>query len=83
MHTAIGRKAKDKISGFAGVITGYAEYISGCAQFLIAPEVGKDGALRDGAWLDAQRVEIDQRAKPVALDNTKTPGPDRAPVRRY
>lgn len=32
----LGQKAKDRITGFAGTITGKVEYITGCNQVLLA-----------------------------------------------
>lgn len=72
-----GKKYKDKITGFEGVATGKAEYISGCNQALLAPTVGSDGALKDSQWLDVQRLE-ELPGKTIALDNGDAPGCDRA-----
>lgn len=83
MHSALlGRKVKDRITGFAGVVTGYVYYISGCNQALVVPPVGKDGKNADSNWFDVQRLEIDAKAKPIVLNNAATPGPDRAPPAR-
>lgn len=79
MHENLGRKAKDVITGFEGVATGYAEYVSGCAQFLLAAP-SKDGKPGESVWVDEQRLKF--TGKPLVLDNSKTPGCDAtAPVR--
>ena len=77
----LGMKAKDKISGFTGTITGRCEYVSGCTQLLLAPTVGKDGAARSSEWFDEQRCERVGTTM-LKLDNGKTPGFDRAAPKR-
>ncbi len=77
----LGDSAKDVVTGFAGVITGKAEYISGCSQALIVPPVAADGAYREGQWFDIQRIEI-TAVKKVQLDNTRTPGADKEAPKR-
>lgn len=53
----LGQKAKDKITGFKGVITGRAEYLYGCDQYCLVPQV-KDGEIKEAHWFDEGRVEI-------------------------
>lgn len=73
----LGRKYKDKITGFEGVVTGQCQYISGCNQALLAPAIGEDGAFKEAHWFDVQRLEI-QDGEPVVLDNGAIPGCDKA-----
>ena len=73
----LGRKVKDKITGFEGTVTGFVVYISGCNQALIIPPA-KDGKMGDGCWIDEQRLEYVDASK-VVLDNGATPGCDAAP----
>lgn len=77
----LGQKAKDVVTGFTGVITGQAKYLTGCTQWLLVPSVKEDGGYRDGNWFDEQRLEVlDETA--ISFDNSKTPGPDlQAPKR--
>jgi len=76
----LGIKAKDKITGFEGVVTGVCKYISGCNQALLTPPV-KDGAYVEPHWFDVQRVEA-LEGVPVVLDNSETPGFDKAAPKR-
>lgn len=76
-----GRKVKDRITGFTGVVTGVVNYISGCNQALIAPPVGADGKLPDSQWFDVQRLEV-VSDETITLDNGATPGCDMAPPKR-
>lgn len=78
----LGRTGKDKITGFVGVITGHARYISGCSQVLLSPKAGADGAAKDAQWFDEQRIEIDESVPAIVLNNADTPGCDRAAPKR-
>lgn len=77
----LGRKYRDRITGFTGVATGYVTYITGCNQVLLAPTVGQDGTLRDSSWFDEQRLE-QVGSELVELDNGNTPGCDKAAPKR-
>lgn len=82
MNIELGHTYRDRITDFTGVATGKATYISGCSQVLISPKVSSDGAVRDSAWFDEQRLEKIAGSEVVKLDNRETPGCDRpAPIR--
>lgn len=53
----LGKKAKDKITGFEGTLTGKASYITGCDQYLLQPSA-KDGEFKNGVWIDSGRLEV-------------------------
>jgi hypothetical protein len=53
----LGAKVKDKITGFEGITTGKASYITGCDQFLVQPPV-KNGDFVEGRWFDIGRLDI-------------------------
>lgn len=53
-----GKRAKDKVTGFEGIITAKCFYIYGCAQYLLMPTVDKDGKKQNGEWFDEGRIEI-------------------------
>lgn len=72
-----GSPVRDKITGFAGTLTGRCDYISGCSQGLVTPKVGADGAFKGSEWFDLQRLEQGD-GEMVVLDNSSTPGPDKA-----
>lgn len=77
----LGRTYKDKITGFQGIATGHARYISGCSQVLVAPKTNADGSLRDSQWFDEQRLEA-VGEEVMTLDNGDTPGCDKAAPKR-
>lgn len=72
----LGSTATDIISGFRGVATGRATYLTGCDQYLLSPQLDKDGKQQLSAWFDVQRLKVDDTVAVVKLDNTETPGAD-------
>lgn len=53
----LGKQAKDKVTGFEGVIVAKISYLFGCDQYGITPEA-KDGKINDTCYFDEGRVEI-------------------------
>lgn len=55
----LGIKARDKITGFEGIVTAKVEYINGCVQFCLTPKVEKKRSevLIGGEYIDIQRLE--------------------------
>lgn len=79
----MGRRGRDRITQFEGVITGYVSYISGCNQVVLQPKVDKDGKVQDPHWYDEQRIEfLDEPANKVRLNNEKGAGFDAPPPNR-
>ncbi len=55
----LGDSAKDVISGFTGIVTGRAEYLTGCTQFVVsAQKLDKDGKLPGAEWFDESRLMV-------------------------
>jgi len=56
----LGKKAKDKITGFEGIIIGKATYLFGCDQYGLAPQIfdKAKGELKASQWFDEGRIEI-------------------------
>lgn len=82
MIAPFGATARDKVTGFTGIVVGHARYISGCSQLLIVPPVGADGSYREGQWLDDQRLEAVTAIPAVKLDNSASSGPDKPAPKR-
>ena len=53
----LGVRAKDKITGFEGIITSRITYLYGCDQYGIVPTV-VDNKIGDGQYFDEGRVEV-------------------------
>lgn len=51
-----GVEVRDLLTGFAGTVTGRADYITGCNQYLVQPPIDKDGKAVDPRWLDENRL---------------------------
>jgi hypothetical protein len=76
MTIKLGKKVKDKITGFEGIVTGVASYLYGCDQYLVTPPA-KDGAKVDAYWFDEGRLEvIGQGILPEEVQTDKPGGPN-------
>ena len=75
----LGDEAKDKITGFKGVITGRCEYLNGCVRWLIPPKKLKDEKMIDAEWIDDQQVEVTKKEKKMAIKERG--GPSKNPPR--
>lgn len=53
----LGKQAKDKITGFEGVIIGKCYYLTGCHQYGLTPKA-HEGKIQDTQWFDEKRIEI-------------------------
>ena len=41
----LGKKVKDRVSGFKGIVTGETVYLQGCHRLMVQPSVNKDGTM--------------------------------------
>lgn len=69
-----GVKAKDHISRFTGVVTGRADYLTGCRQYLLIPHVKEDGSYKDGHGFDEDRLELIAEREKTELATAEAPG---------
>ena len=53
----LGQKAKDKVTGFEGIITARATYLFGCDQYGLTPPA-VDGKCPESMFFDEGRIEI-------------------------
>jgi len=92
----LGRKAKDRVTGFAGTVTSVSFDLYGCIQVALSPPIDKDGKFQDGRWVDIHRLEMDggERVMPVpafasgapkfgATPTTHSHGPAEKPEGRW
>lgn len=54
----LGKTAKDKISGFKGVITARVEFLTGCSRYCVQPTEMHDGKPIEGIYFDEGQIEI-------------------------
>lgn len=85
----LGSKVTDKITKVTGIVTGRAEYLTGCRQYGIGREVGDDGKMLETLWMDEDRLDVhDVPAltlveEPAAVaPRAATGGPQDHPVER-
>lgn len=79
----LGSKAKDKITKLEGVVTGRCQYIYGCDQYLVNPEVGGDNDWKESRWIDEGRLSVINEGEVVPEDvQVRMPGgPSRGPAK--
>lgn len=53
----LGKKARDRVTNFEGIVTSVCFDLYGCVQVVVSPQL-KDGKVEDGRWMDAKRLEI-------------------------
>ncbi len=68
----LGSFVEDRITTFAGVVTGRAEYITGCNQYLVTPK----NSDKEGRWIDEQRLGVRPDIEPITIDNSNGNGAD-------
>ena len=54
----LGKKAKDKVTGFEGIITSKHIYLTGCSQYGLQPSVDKDGKVPDMKYFEIGRAHV-------------------------
>lgn len=54
---SLGTRAKDRLTGFTGVIVGITQWLGGCVRYGIQAQKLKDEKPVDVEWFDDHRVE--------------------------
>lgn len=56
----LGMQTRDLLTGFSGVVTGRADYLTGCHQYLVRPPSLKaDGEPQTAEWFDDNRLVVE------------------------
>lgn len=63
----LGKKAKDAVTGFSGVISTMSFDLYGCVQAVITPPVDEKGEIKNGKWMDVTRLIITDEEPVMAL----------------
>lgn len=74
----LGVEVKHIVTGFQGIVTGRSDYITGCNQYSVQPQVSKDGTWKDGRWCDEHALEQVGKKK-IVVEQTDKPGCDTTP----
>lgn len=79
----MGMEVRDKVTGFKGIVTSIAKYLSGCDRVLISPPVDKEGKIMDSEHFDITEVEFVANGLyvPPVPKRAATGGPRRFPGR--
>ena len=72
-----GTRVRDKITGFSGTITGRADYITGCNNYLVQPQNDKDDKYVDSHWFDEMRLELVEKAESFIQKLKRKTGADK------
>ena len=55
----LGRKVKDKITGFEGIAIARVEYLTGCTQYCVKPDrLDSNRKMLDGEYIDEGQLEV-------------------------
>lgn len=55
----LGVEARDKITGFTGIVTSKIDYLTRCTQWALTPKAREDDSkLQDSHWFDTERMEV-------------------------
>lgn len=65
----LGYRAKDKITGYWGVIESVYFDLYGCIQVSLRPRMNEKGEVSNGYWFDVTRVEILPQERVVSMPN--------------
>jgi len=60
----LGKKAKDKVTGFTGVVTCISFDLYGCVQAIVSPPLDEKGNVPKSQWFDVTRLTVNSK-KPV------------------
>lgn len=69
----LGKKGRDKVTGFEGILIGHIRYLTGCDQYGIVPP-SKDGKVENTQWFDEGRIDIIGEGITVNEVKSKRPG---------
>jgi hypothetical protein len=56
----LGKKAKDKVTGFEGIVTSISFDLYGCITGLISPGLDKEGKVAQSTWFDTNRLDVSE-----------------------
>jgi hypothetical protein len=79
----LGKFARDKVTGFEGIITIKSTYLFGCDSYTLSPKA-KDGKVEDAKTFDKGRIEIiSEGVRPSEVRGDKPGGDFSVNLERY
>lgn len=76
----IGSKAKDRISGFVGIVVAITYWLNGCVRITIAPQELREGKPIESQTFDQEQVQLVELPA-IAAPTVQIGGPSIAPKR--
>lgn len=76
----LGCKARDRVTGFEGVITTIGFDLVGCVQAVITPPASVEK--QEQRWLDVSRLEIGERVMDHGFNEAGEPLVDKGPCEK-
>lgn len=78
----LGETLRDKVSGFKGICTGRADYLTGCRQYKLQPKgLNKEKLPWNTEWFDEEQLSV-LPDEIVSFKAMPSSGPCNAPVRK-
>ena len=74
MKVELGKRYRDKVSGFEGVAVGVSSWLTGCNTVGLQPGTDKDGKLPSLTWLDEIRLELVEGEPAKEIETKGNPG---------
>lgn len=66
----LGKKVKDKVTGFEGIATARCEYLNGCTQYCVEPKATKEGAMLEAKYIDDSQLTVVSKGLNVKKKDT-------------
>jgi hypothetical protein len=54
----LGKKVRDKVTGFEGIVSSVGFDLYGCVQAVVTPVMAEKGKLEPGQWFDTKRLFV-------------------------
>ena len=71
----LGVKAKDKVTGFTGIVIAKSQWLTGCDTYGLKPKSVKN-QIEDAQWFDEGQIEIIGKGVPIKeIKSKKNGGP--------
>ena len=80
MSINLGDRAKDRISGFSGIVVAKTHWLNGCVRITIQPEKTDNGKTLDNATFDLEQIELVKPGVLLVQPNRNEPEPVRTRV---
>lgn len=77
----LGQRMRDRVTGFEGIAIARVEYLNGCIQYCLKPEMGENGKMPEGEYIDDQQLEVIGVGLSLEKEPDGGPMPDTPPTR--